>query len=116
MSSGERPIGAAKGKQPNTEALCQPSPPPITVHYYTCDFCDAHVDSPWAHAAHSCPVFQLCSHWVFVCLLTTTPKQAGAYLPDGTFVVLPASGAALAVALETNLPASRVATGCVRCA
>ena len=27
MSSGERPIGAAKGKQPNTEALCQ-SPPP----------------------------------------------------------------------------------------
>ena len=23
MSSGERPIGAAKGKQPNTEALCQ---------------------------------------------------------------------------------------------
>ena len=26
MSSGERPIGAAKGKQPNTEALCQ-SPP-----------------------------------------------------------------------------------------
>ena len=28
MSSGERPIGAAKGKQPNTEALCQPPPPP----------------------------------------------------------------------------------------
>ena len=33
MSSGERPIGAAKGKQPNTEALCQtpplnPAPPP----------------------------------------------------------------------------------------
>ena len=27
MSSGERPIGAAKGKQPNTEALCQPPPP-----------------------------------------------------------------------------------------
>ena len=23
MSSGQRPIGAAKGKQPNTEALCQ---------------------------------------------------------------------------------------------
>ena len=31
MSSGERPIGAAKGKQPDTEALCQPPPPP-TVH------------------------------------------------------------------------------------
>ena len=30
-SSGERPIGAAKGKQPDTEALCQPPPPP-TVH------------------------------------------------------------------------------------
>ena len=28
MSSGERPIGAAKGKQPDTEALCQPPPPP----------------------------------------------------------------------------------------
>ena len=27
MSSGERPIGATKGKQPNTKALCQPSPP-----------------------------------------------------------------------------------------
>ena len=27
MSSGERPIGAAKGKQPNTEALCPPPPP-----------------------------------------------------------------------------------------
>ena len=29
MSSGERPIGAAKGKQPNTEALCQ-TPPPLS--------------------------------------------------------------------------------------
>ena len=27
MSSGERPIGAAKGKQCDTEALCQPPPP-----------------------------------------------------------------------------------------
>ena len=26
-SSGERPIGAAKGKQSDTEALCQPPPP-----------------------------------------------------------------------------------------
>ena len=31
MSSGERPIGAAKGNQPNTEALCQPPPPPRNV-------------------------------------------------------------------------------------
>ena len=30
MSSGERPIGAAKGKQSDTEALCQPPPPPHT--------------------------------------------------------------------------------------
>ena len=28
MSSGERPIGAAKGKQSDTEALCQSPPPP----------------------------------------------------------------------------------------
>ena len=28
MSSGERPIGAAKSKQSDTEALCQPPPPP----------------------------------------------------------------------------------------
>ena len=28
MSGGERPIGAARGKQPDTEALCQPPPPP----------------------------------------------------------------------------------------
>ena len=27
MTSGERPIGAAKGKQSNTEALCHPPPP-----------------------------------------------------------------------------------------
>ena len=29
MSSGERPIGAAKGKQTDTEALCQPPPPRV---------------------------------------------------------------------------------------
>ena len=28
MSSGKRPIGAAKGKQSDTEALCPPRPPP----------------------------------------------------------------------------------------
>ena len=31
MSSGERPIGAAKGKQSDAEALCQPPPPPLPV-------------------------------------------------------------------------------------
>ena len=30
MSSGARPIGTAKGKQLNTEALCNPPPPPHT--------------------------------------------------------------------------------------
>ena len=31
MSSGKRPLGAAKGKQSDTEALCQPPPPPIAT-------------------------------------------------------------------------------------
>ena len=36
MSSGERPIGAAKGKQPDTEALCQtPTPPRAAVSVVT---------------------------------------------------------------------------------
>ena len=42
MSSGQRPIGAAKGKQPNTEALCQPPPPPF--------------------ASPRVPLFTLCRH------------------------------------------------------
>ena len=29
MSSGERPMGAAKGKQTTTMALCQPPPSPL---------------------------------------------------------------------------------------
>ena len=33
MSSGERPIAAAKGKQSHTEALCQPPPPPPTFYF-----------------------------------------------------------------------------------
>ena len=36
-SSGERPIGAAKGKQPNTEALCQtPHPPSLLKDKSAC--------------------------------------------------------------------------------
>ena len=31
MSSGKRLIGTAKGKQPNTEALCQSPRPPCRV-------------------------------------------------------------------------------------
>ena len=33
MSSGERPIGAAKGKQSDTEALCHPPPPPALATF-----------------------------------------------------------------------------------
>ena len=36
MSSGERPIGTAKGKQPNAEALCQTPPPPCIVFLDDC--------------------------------------------------------------------------------
>ena len=35
LSSGERPIGTTKGKQPNTEALCHPPPPLPPTHYLT---------------------------------------------------------------------------------
>ena len=50
MSSGERPIGTAKGIQPDTEALCQPANPstaypsprslifPQTMRSHSCDF------------------------------------------------------------------------------
>ena len=34
MSSGERPIGAGKGKQSDTEALCQPPPPLYSFSLY----------------------------------------------------------------------------------
>ena len=34
VSSGARPIGAAKGKQPNTKALCQPPPPPVQPNLF----------------------------------------------------------------------------------
>ena len=40
MSSGERPIGAAKGKQSDTEALCQPRPQEMLS--YSAKLC------PWA--------------------------------------------------------------------
>ena len=40
MSSGERPIGAAKGRQADTEALCHPPPPP---------------KSPPPPPSHTCP-------------------------------------------------------------
>ena len=48
MSSGERPIGAAKGKQSDTEALCQPPPPPDRPPRMWCPCAGA-------HAAWLCP-------------------------------------------------------------
>ena len=77
-------------------------PPPVTVHYYTCDFCEAHVDSPWSHVAHVCPVFLLRVQWAFVRRLSTLPKQVGSYLADGSTLVQPSSATAIAVALETD--------------
>ena len=35
MCRGERPIGAAKGNQTRTMALCQPPPPPPPTHTHT---------------------------------------------------------------------------------
>ena len=77
-------------------------PPPVTVHYYACDFCEAHVDSPWSHIAHACPVFLLRVQWAFVRLLATLPKQVGSYLADGTTLIQPSTATAIAVALETD--------------
>ena len=77
-------------------------PPPPRSQYTITHATFAHVDSPWAHVAHSCPVFLLRTHWAFVRLLTTLPKQAGLYLPDSTTLVLPAAGVAVALALETD--------------
>ena len=78
-------------------------PPPISVHYYSCDCCDTHVDHPWSHVAHSCPSFLVRSQWAFVRLLTMIPKLEGSYLPHGTTVVQPAINTSVTVALETDL-------------
>ena len=79
------------------------SPPPTSVQYYTCDYCDAHVDHPWSHVARSCPTFLVRSQWALVRLLITVPKMAGSYLPESTTVVQPASNTSITVALETDL-------------
>ena len=53
MSGGERPIGAAKGKRSDTEALCQSPPPPHTppvppvVSLGACPACQKYC---WAHS------------------------------------------------------------------
>ena len=78
------------------------SPPPATVHYYTCDYCDAHVDHPWFHVTHTRPSFLLRSQWAFVRVLSTLPKLAGSFPPDGTTVVMPSINTSVSVALETD--------------
>ena len=48
MSSGERPIGAAKGKQSNTKALCHPPPPGLHTlrQMYFHEVCDSFLSPP----------------------------------------------------------------------
>ena len=48
MSSGERPIGAAKGKQSDTEALCQTPPPSPTALHTRCtaSYLTSHYGTP----------------------------------------------------------------------
>ena len=96
------PQGAPSARLALAGATVSP-PPPTSVHYYTCDYCDAHVDHPWSHVACSCPTFLVRSQWAFVRLLATVPKLAGSYLPDGTNVVQPASNNSITVKLETDL-------------
>ena len=48
MSSGERPIGAAKGKQSDAEALCHPPPPPRSAHKSVLESANPRTDSECA--------------------------------------------------------------------
>ena len=42
-------------------ALLYP-PPPVTVDYHTCDFCDTHVDPLWPQISHACSAYLLRFH------------------------------------------------------
>ena len=84
-------------------ALLFHPPPPVTVHYYTCDYCGSHVDHPWSHVAHSWPSLLIRSQWALVLLLTMIPKLEGSYLPDGATIVQPTIHASITVALEPDL-------------
>ena len=46
MSGGERPIGAAKGKQSDTEALCQPPPPESNTYFINVSRWNKHQSDP----------------------------------------------------------------------
>ena len=61
MCGGERPIGAAKGKQSDTEALCQTPPAGVESH------------SP----ARRSPACVFASFSVLSCVLPTTPPKLG---------------------------------------
>ena len=62
--------------------------PPITVHYYTCDLCEAQVDATWPHIAHRCPAMLQHCMWAFVRLLPTAGKEPGAFLVNGLTLAL----------------------------
>ena len=63
MSSGERSIGAAKGKQTNAKALCQTPPRKLETHYTkVCQSYKGHSLFFWAERA-----------MVFVCLQPRPP-------------------------------------------
>ena len=78
MSSGERPIGAARGKQSDTEALCQPPPPP---HTYTAHKARARTRGMWPDQDRRSP-----SH----CTHSVVPLVQGA--KSGLMLMMKASG------------------------
>ena len=79
-------------------------PSPISAHYYSCDFCNAHVDHPGFHVSHACPSFPRRSQWAFVRLLATLPKSPSSYLSDSTTVVQPTSGTSMSVGHRSATP------------
>ena len=83
-------------------------PPPVTVHYYSYDFCDTHMDHPRFHVTHACPAFLQRGQWAFVRLLVTLAKLSDSYLPKGTTMIQPKGGTFVSVAMDTDkgLPAA----------
>ena len=67
MSSGERPIGAAKGKQSDTEAFCQRPAPPGPSHTI--------------FALYNLPCLDCCPVWNAMCTalgsMQVNPKSSG---------------------------------------
>ena len=66
MSSGERPIGAAKGKQSDTEAFCQPPPPyqrSKVQHFVIAEHLRSVELSESGMRSGSCGLFQSLTSW-----------------------------------------------------